>query len=54
LGIKRLGRGVDHPTQCSAEVKERVKLDLFLLWAFVAFSRVNVAFAFTIMHIATS
>ena len=26
LGVKRLGRGVDHPTPSSAEVKERVEL----------------------------
>jgi len=25
-GVKRPGRGVDHPSTCSAEVKERVAL----------------------------
>jgi hypothetical protein len=28
-GIKRPGRGVDHPTHLSAEVKERVELHLY-------------------------
>jgi len=28
-GVKQLGRGVDHPTPSSAEVKERVKLYLY-------------------------
>jgi len=29
LGVKRLGRGIYHPTPSSAEVKERVKLYLY-------------------------
>jgi len=29
LGVKRPGRGVDHPPPSSAEVKERVKLYLY-------------------------
>jgi len=28
-GVKRQGRGVDHPPSSSAEVKERVELDLY-------------------------
>jgi len=28
-GVKRPGRGVDHPPQSSAEVKERVELYLY-------------------------
>jgi len=28
-GVKRQGRGVDHPPQSSAEVKERVELYLY-------------------------
>jgi len=28
-GVKRPGRGVDHPPQSSAEVKERVELHLY-------------------------
>jgi len=45
LGVKRPGRGVDHPHPSSAKVKERVELYLYpLLCAFVAFSRVNLTF----------
>jgi hypothetical protein len=41
-GIKRPGRGVDHPPPSSAEVKERVELYLYSpLWDFMACSRVN-------------
>jgi len=29
LGVKQLGRGIDHPPPCSAEVKERVELYLY-------------------------
>jgi hypothetical protein len=29
LGVKRLGRGVDHPPPSSAKVKERVELYLY-------------------------
>jgi len=28
-GVKRSGRGVDHPPLCSAEVKDRVELYLY-------------------------
>jgi len=42
-GLKRPGRGVDHPPTSSAEVKERIEL---YLWAFVAFSGVNFTFTF--------
>jgi hypothetical protein len=42
LGVKRPGRGADHPPPSSAEVKERVELYLCSpLWAFVACSGVN-------------
>jgi hypothetical protein len=48
-GVKRPGRGVDHPPQSSAEVKERVELYLCSpFWAFVACSKVN--FTFTSLH----
>jgi hypothetical protein len=41
-GVKRPGRGVDHPPPSSAEVKERVELiHLLPLWAFVACSRLK-------------
>jgi hypothetical protein len=41
-GVKRPGRGVDHPPPYSAEVKERVELyPLFPLRAFVAYYRVK-------------
>ena len=36
-GVKRPGRGIDHPSASSAEVQERVELYL-LLWAFVTCS----------------
>jgi hypothetical protein len=35
LGVKRPGCGVDHPPQFSVEVKERVELYLFPIWAFM-------------------
>jgi hypothetical protein len=51
-GVKRPGRGVDHPPQSSAEGKERVELystlPLLPLWAFMACSRVNFTFTITI------
>jgi hypothetical protein len=46
--IKRPGRGVDHPLPSSAEVKERVELYLYPLWAFVTCYRVNFTFTFTV------
>jgi hypothetical protein len=45
--VKQLGCGIDHPPPSSTEVKERVKLYLYSLWAFVACSRVNITFTFT-------
>jgi len=51
-GVKRTGRGVDHPPQSSAEVKERVELlPLLPLWAFVACCRVNFTVTFTILRL---
>ena len=41
LGVKRPGCGTDYPPISTAEVKERVKLYLYPLWAFMASSRVN-------------
>ena len=29
LGVKGLGRGIDHPSSSSAEVKERIQLYLY-------------------------
>jgi hypothetical protein len=43
-GVKRPGRGVDHPPQSSAEVKETV--ELFPLWPFMACTRVTFTFTF--------
>ena len=40
-GVKRPGRGVDHPPSSSAEVKDSRAIPLLPLWAFVACSRVN-------------
>ena len=48
-GIERPGRGVDHPTPSSAEVKERVELYLFPLRAFVVCSRVNYTIVYLFM-----
>ena len=31
LGVKQMGHGIDHPTPSSAEVKERVALNLYSL-----------------------
>jgi len=41
-GIKQLGRGVDNPLPPSPEVKERVVINLFPLWAC---SRANFTFS---------
>jgi hypothetical protein len=41
-GVKKLGRGVDHPHLSIAEVKEEVEIYVYsfiLLWVFVACSR---------------
>jgi len=47
-GVKRPGRGIDHPPPSSAKVKERVELYLYSpLWAFVACSGVNFTFQYT-------
>jgi hypothetical protein len=51
LGIKRPGRGVDHPPQSSTEVKEMVEQYLYSpLFAFMACYRVNFTF-FNFMEI---
>jgi hypothetical protein len=45
LGVKWPGCGFDHPPPSSAKVKERIELYLYSpLWAFVACSRVNLAY----------
>ena len=46
-GVKRPGSGPDHPLPSNAQVKERAELRL---WAFVACSRVNFTFTFTIKY----
>jgi hypothetical protein len=44
-GVKRQGRGIDHPPPSSTKVKERVELHLcFPFWVFVACYRVNYDF----------
>ena len=41
-GVKRPGRGVDHPPSSNSEVKERVELYLYSpLWAFITCYGVN-------------
>jgi hypothetical protein len=50
-GVKQPGRGIDHPSTSSAEVKERVELHLHLpLWAFMTCSRVNFTLSFNLYH----
>jgi len=47
-GLKRPGRGADHPHPSSAEVKERVQLYLYSsFWTFVACSRADSILFFT-------
>jgi len=41
---RRTGRGVDHLLPSNTEVKERVELYLYPLWAFMACARVNFTF----------
>jgi hypothetical protein len=44
-GVKRPGRGVDHPLPSGAEVKERVELYIhYCVWAFKASFRLNFTF----------
>jgi hypothetical protein len=50
-GIKRPGRGVDHPHPSSAEVKEKVEHTSTPLWAFMACSRVIFTFTFTFISV---
>jgi len=47
-GVKRPGCGVDHPLPSSFEIKERVELNLYPHWAFVACSRVIFIVTFTV------
>jgi hypothetical protein len=48
-GVKRPGRGVNHPPPSSAEVKERVELYLYSLWAFKACPRVKFTFTLPLL-----
>jgi hypothetical protein len=50
-GVNCPGRGVDHPSPISADVKERVKLYLLSPWAYVACYRMK--FTFT-LHLQNS
>ena len=47
-GLKRPGRGVDHPPPSSAEVKERV--ELYPYSPFMACSRANFTFTYTFIN----
>jgi hypothetical protein len=47
LGVKWLGRGIDHPPPSSAKVKRKSRfIPLLPLWAFMTCSRVN----FTLLY----
>jgi hypothetical protein len=51
-GVKRPGRGADHPPPSSGEVKERVEPYLYSsVRALMACSRVNVTFLFTRQYV---
>ena len=50
-GVMRPGRGVDHPTPSTAEVKERVKLFLYSPYGPSCRSRVNCIFNVCIIYI---
>jgi hypothetical protein len=43
-GVKRPGCGIDHPPPYGAEVKERVELYVYTIWAFMTYSRLNFTF----------
>jgi len=45
-GLKRPGRGVDHPPASSSEVKERLDIYRYPLWGFVVCSGVTFTFTF--------
>jgi hypothetical protein len=47
--VKRPGLGVYHPPPSNGEVKERVELYFFSLWACVTCSRVNCTFTFILL-----
>ena len=55
-GVKRPGRGVNHPLPPSAEVKERVELHLysFPLWAFMSCSKANLLLFTFLIHVFVS
>jgi hypothetical protein len=56
-GVKRPGRGIDHPPTSSAKVKERVeppRIPLLPLWAFVACYRVTFTFTVITFYAVTS
>jgi hypothetical protein len=51
-GVKRLGRGVDHPPHQVPRLKKKVSraIPLLHLWAFVACYRVYFFFTFVILY----
>jgi hypothetical protein len=51
LGVKRPGRGLDHPPPSTSEDKERVELYMYsLFWAFVACYRVTFTLLIVLNH----
>jgi hypothetical protein len=49
-GLRRPGRGVDHPPSSSAEVKQRIGLYLLLFWTFMDFCGANFTFTINTQH----
>ena len=49
-GVKRLGRGADHPPPPKRRDHERGAIPLLTLWAFVACYRESFAFIFTFFY----
>jgi hypothetical protein len=47
LGVKRPGRGVDHPSHPASRLKKEYSYTSTLLWAFVGCSRATFTFTYS-------